>query len=126
LIESESKLELELEPAGDEHGSEWFRSDRFHHILKSIQMSDHAGLLNHHKASFSSELSQSQQKNKTTTTSKKVKTKVKKTATGGRFNSSEFSIEIPPTILQAASSIVQVCCKKQEKEKELKKKLLKN
>lgn len=84
----------------------WIQSandfSRFIHILKSIKMADHAGLLNHFKPSEHSK-------------QQKVTNKLKKNASVGKFNSSEFSIEIPHDILQSALSTVKIKSKKHDK-----------
>jgi len=92
--------------ASSEPESTWITAEnRFIHILKTIKIADHAGLLNHFKAS---------EQQKTDRTMKK-KTKKKKVSSVGRFNSSEFSLDIPPDILEAALSCVQIKSKTQNK-----------
>ena len=83
----------------------WFESPRFHHILKPFGNSYRDGLLDN----FISHLKFHESEKKTSI---------------GRFNSNEFSICLPPDILQTALLGIEEVCR--EKKKLSKKKMKKS
>mmetsp|Transcript_20836 Transcript_20836/g.35094 ORF Transcript_20836/g.35094 Transcript_20836/m.35094 type:complete len:203 (+) Transcript_20836:672-1280(+) len=87
---------------------EWYAAEPFHHILKAVRMADHAGLLNHFKLTNASNTDMTD----ALTGNKKRK---KKEMTFGRFNSSEFRVNIPPALLTTATTLVNIQTKNKKR-----------